>query len=134
MEAMSDTWRVHAPTNRVPQDEYYDEMLRARFSVSPFGYGELCWRDFEAVLCGSVLVKPDMSHAVTWPDIFVPGETYIPVAWDFSNLREVCTPYLEDEAARRRIAETARARLLDAIRPDTFMTRLEQTMRQAGVL
>ncbi|MFZ0099688.1 MAG: glycosyltransferase [Gemmobacter sp.] len=134
MEAMADRYRINAPTNRVPQNEYYDEMLRARLSISPFGYGELCWRDFEAILCGSVLVKPDMSHAVTWPDIFVPNETYIPVAWDFSNLRDVCTPYLEDESARRKIAEAARDRLMSALEPEAFINRLELTMKQAGVL
>jgi hypothetical protein len=133
MESMRDAYRVHAPTGRVSEEEYYDEMLRTRLTVSPFGYGELCWRDFEAVLCGSVLVKPDMSHADTWPDIFAPGETYIPVEWDFSNLREACEPYLRDEEARRRMAEAARTRLLETISPDSFIRRLDDTMRRARV-
>lgn len=133
MEGLRGDYRVHAPTERVPQQEYYNEMLRARLSVSPFGFGELCWRDFETILCGSVLVKPDMSHAETWPDLFVPGETYIPVAWDFSDLREACAPWLDDETARRRMAEMARARLLDALSPDSAIARIGDVMARAGL-
>lgn len=134
INALSGTYRTNAPTNRVPREEYYDEMLRARLTVSPFGFGELCWRDFESILCGSVLVKQDMSHIATWPDLFVPHETYIPVRWDFSDLGQACEPYLRDESARLRIARTARARLLQALEQDSFLDRFAITMRAAGLI
>jgi hypothetical protein len=124
---------VHAPTDRVARGQYLDEMLHSRIVVSPFGYGELCWRDFEAILCGALLVKPDTSHLRTMPDLLVPGETYLPVAWDFSNLEAVCAPYLADEARRRALAETARARLLDALRAESFLDRLAAVLKQTGV-
>jgi hypothetical protein len=127
--ALSDVRRVHAPRDRVSQQEYYDEMLRARMTVSPFGYGELCWRDFEAILCGSVLVKQDMSHIKTWPNLFVPHETYVPVAWDFSNLENACKPYLDDEAARKKIVCNARNALLQALTADAFIERIERVIR-----
>ena len=128
--ALGSTRRVHAPKDRVSQQEYYDEMLRARMTVSPFGYGELCWRDFEAILCGSVLVKQDMLHIETWPNLFVPHETYVPVAWDFSNLGEACAPYLDDRAACERIAHNARKMLLQALTPNEFLERLLHVVRQ----
>lgn len=134
LSRMADTFRVHAPTDRVPQSEYYREMLRARLCVSPFGFGELCWRDFEAILCGSLLVKPDMSHLKTWPDLFVPFETYIPVAWDYADLERVCTRYLKDEDARKEIAVTARRRLTAALSSDVFADRFATTMRDANVI
>ena len=118
-------YRIHAPTDRVSQAEYYGEMLRARLSVSPFGFGELCWRDFESILCGSLLVKPDMSHLKTWPNLFVPFETYIPVAWDYSDLERVCAPYIADEDARRRITSAARLRLKEALKKTVFTERFE---------
>ncbi len=65
LEELQKKFRINAPTDRVSQQDYYREMLDSRFTVSPFGYGELCWRDFEAILCGSVLFKPDMSHIDT---------------------------------------------------------------------
>ena len=131
--ALQEKLNVHAPTDRVSQQEYYNEMLNSWLTVSPFGYGELCWRDFEAILCGSVLVKPDVSHITTYPDLFVPGETYVSVAWDYSNLEDKCTSILDDTAARERIAQTARKKLLDALTPKTFLDCLHDTMRKAGV-
>ena len=119
--ALEGRFRVLAPRERVSQAQYYDEMTRARICVSPFGYGELCWRDFEALLCGCMLVKPDMSHVRTWPDIFVAGETYAPVRWDYADLAEVCARYLDDEPARRRMAERARAVLIEALGEAAFV-------------
>ena len=42
--------KVLLPTERVSQRRYHREMRRSRICVSPLGYGEICWRDFEAVL------------------------------------------------------------------------------------
>lgn len=134
IEALSDRFRVHAPTDRVSQAEYYREMLRSRMSLSPFGFGEICWRDFEAILCGSLLVKPDMSHVETAPDLFVPGETYVPVAWDYSDLPQVVERFTGDEPARAAVAAEARRRLLDALRPEWFMDRFEaEVLRPLGI-
>ena len=127
-------YRIHAPSDRVPPAEYYREMLRSRICVSPFGFGEICWRDFEAILCGCLLVKPDMSHIATSPDLFVPHETYVPVSWDYSNLGAVCGPYLSDERALRRVANTARARLSEALTEEWFLERFEAVMQKTGVI
>jgi len=62
-------------TGRVSQRRYNGELSAAKITLSPFGWGELCLRDFEAVRAGSLLVKPDMSHLETWPDVFTAGET-----------------------------------------------------------
>ncbi|UOA19168.1 hypothetical protein DSM14862_01957 [Sulfitobacter indolifex] len=134
MRALEGKMRVHAPNNRVPQQEYYNEMLSSWLTLSPFGYGELCWRDFEAILCGSILIKPDMSHVVTYPDIFIPGETYLPVAWDYSNLEEVCTGVLQNTEQRDQIRRTARETLLKGLTAQSFIARLENTMKAAAVL
>ena len=104
---MSQGYKVLVPNQRVDQQGYYQEMRSSRICVSPFGYGELCWRDFEAVLMGSLLVKPDMSHIRTEPNIFIPYETYVPVRWDFSDLADVCARYLADDAARNAITQHA---------------------------
>jgi hypothetical protein len=104
---LGERYRIILPTNRVPTGEYYREMQSSRICVSPFGYGEICWRDFEAILCGCLVIKPDMSHVETNPDIFKPYQTYVPVQWDFSDLEEKCSYYLEHDDERRRIAERA---------------------------
>jgi hypothetical protein len=94
-------------TCMVPQPRYDAELHDAKIVLSPFGWGEVCFRDFEAVRAGALLLKPDMSHLKTWPDIYIPGETYIPLDWDGGDLLEKVICYLEDEKERRRIAENA---------------------------
>jgi hypothetical protein len=114
------TLSVVAARSRVSQDEYNQEMLRARICVSPFGYGELCWRDFEAVLCGCLLVKPSMNHVSTNPNIFIADQTYAPVDWDFENLAEVCLSYLNDPAKLSRTVANARQALASQTTSDSF--------------
>jgi hypothetical protein len=92
---------------RVSQAQFNHEVRRSRIILSPFGWGELCKRDFEAVYSRSLLLKPDMSHLETWPDVFVPEQTYVAFDWDATDLLEKSSRYLDDEAARIRIAENA---------------------------
>lgn len=133
ISAMEGRFRVLAPRERVNQQQYYAEMLRARICVSPFGYGELCWRDFEAVMCGCMLVKPDMSHVRTYPDIFIPGVTFAPVKWDYSDLAEVCARYLDDEPARLRMADQARAVLIEALSDAAFVKTFGALLGRLGL-
>lgn len=107
LEPLASRFKLLIGSSRVTQEEYYQELKSSRICVSPFGFGELCWRDFEAVLCGTLLIKPDMSHLSTSPNIFVAGETYASVRWDFADLAKVCVFYLENEAERRRLVENA---------------------------
>lgn len=53
--------------------------------LSPFGWGEICYRDFEASLGGNLLLKPSMDHIDTWPNIYT-EDCYLKLDWDFSNL------------------------------------------------
>jgi hypothetical protein len=105
LEALAGEYRVVATTDRIRPADFQDELRRSRICVSPFGHGEVCFRDFEAVLHGCLLIKPDMGHLETRPNIYVPGQTYIPVRWDFGDLAEKCRYYLENESERAQIAE-----------------------------
>ena len=91
----------------VSQRRFNHEVANSRITLSPFGWGELCLRDFEAVRGGSLLLKPDMSHLETWPDIFVPGETYAPFDWEARDLVERARAWLADETGRARVARRA---------------------------
>ena len=87
---------------------FEQELLRSKVCFSPFGYGELCWRDIEAIAAGAVLIKPDMSHLRTVPDLYYDGETYIACRWDFADLSEKLKEILADEERRLRLIENAR--------------------------
>jgi hypothetical protein len=74
---------------RVSKKEYMKELRQSQAIISPFGWGEICYRDFEAFLCGAVLIKPSMSHLETFPDYFVENETYVSVDWGIRDLESV---------------------------------------------
>jgi hypothetical protein len=134
IESLMTRYRVLLPTSRVPQQQYYEEMFRSRICVSPLGYGEVCWRDFEAIISGCLLIKPDMSHLRTHPDVFVPGETYIPVRWDYADLADICAHYLDREPERARIAENAYRVLTDYYSSDSFVSTFASVLERLGLM
>ena len=91
----------------LPRARYLRELGQSKLTFSPFGYGEICWRDYEAMALGSLLLKPDMSHLKVSPNIFIPYETYIPLAWDFSDFDEKVIHYLNSPIERLRIIRNA---------------------------
>lgn len=108
----------------IPLREYLSEMRRSKLCFSPFGYGEVCWRDYEAAALGAALVKPDMSHVRTDPDIFVPWETYAPVRWDLLDLPEVVQRLLSDGALRQKLADNAFDVLHNYVRRKAFLNQM----------
>lgn len=76
------------PPGKVSKLDYHNEMRQSIVSLSPFGVGEICYRDFESFFCGSLLFKPDMNHIDTWPDLFIDGKTYVSHKWDFSDFED----------------------------------------------
>lgn len=72
----------------ISKKKYLKEMKQSKTCVSPFGWGEICYRDFEAVLNGTLLIKPDMDHLETYPDIYIKDETYVPLRWDMEDQEE----------------------------------------------
>lgn len=93
------------PTRKLDRKGYLDEMRSARVVVSPFGFGEITLKDFEAFLCGAAVLKPDMSHMETWPDLFVSDETILTHGWDLEDFDTVLQSALDDDARRLEIAE-----------------------------
>ncbi|MEE4121432.1 MAG: glycosyltransferase [Paracoccaceae bacterium] len=91
----------------VARGRFMAELRASKMCFSPFGFGELCWRDIEAILAGAVLLKPDMSHLDTAPDLYRDGETYVALRWDFSDLAEKAIALAEDDERRTRIARAA---------------------------
>lgn len=90
MEIMKESdLKISDITKRIPKEEFIKEGQSSKCILSPFGWGEICGRDFEAFVYGGCMIKQDMSHCVTYPDAYQPGITYIPLKWDFSNFKDV---------------------------------------------
>ena len=108
-------WDILAKSNTIsyekdkrPFNEFANVMRRSKCTLSPFGMGELCFRDFEIIQFGSVMIKPDMSRVLTKPNIYIPNVTYIPCKLDWSDLIEKIEWVKDNPIKCKEIAENAR--------------------------
>lgn len=79
---------IHDSTeNYLPFNKYCKSIARSKIVVSSLGTSEDSHRDWIALLYGCILVKPDISHVETWPDIY--NKNYcIFTKHDWSDLQE----------------------------------------------
>jgi len=87
--------KFNSITDKLPYQEYIDKLRNSKVAISPFGMGEICFRDFEVMALKSILIKPDMKIVNTKPNIYIDGETYYSVKYDWSNLNEVIESVLD---------------------------------------
>jgi hypothetical protein len=103
--------------------KYWGELRSSKLSVSPYGWGEICYRDFESFIAGALLVKPSMDHLITYPDVFKPFETYIPVSWDMKDLPEVLEYLNTNYTYYKQIAENGQETYRKAVSDaDSFIS------------
>lgn len=90
---------------RIPKKEYLMTQRSSKTIFSPFGWGEICLRDFETFIAGATLIKPNMEHLITWPDLFRKNETYIPISWKIEDWEHQIPEILSDEKQILKIAK-----------------------------
>ena len=56
--------------------------------VSPYGAGEWTHMDFQAMICGCLVLKPGAMHFATYPNVFQPGEMVLSANVGWGDLRE----------------------------------------------
>jgi hypothetical protein len=100
---------------RLSDKVFRKTMADTKILPSPFGWGELGVRDYEAFIYGALLLKPDISHMATWPDIFKEGITYQHFDWDFSNLESLIVELLDNTGKRREIAQQGQSEYKNSI-------------------
>ncbi len=76
-------------TTRVNRYKYFQELKNSFFSLSPFGWGEICYRDFETFSYSALLLKPNMDHINTWPNYYLKDKTYISLDWDQADANQL---------------------------------------------
>lgn len=92
-------------TKKIPKDEYIKEGMDSKSILSPFGWGEICGRDFEAIVYGACMIKQSMEEIETFPNIYEVGKYYVPLKWDFSDFDNVISQAGSDDY--RAIAKNA---------------------------
>ena len=91
--AIRDLLRNKLPVDKLNRWSYMKELYLSKVVVSPFGLGEITLKDFETFLAGGLLLKPDMSHLITWPNFFRTDKTIKTHSWgldDFLDALEDC--------------------------------------------
>ena len=98
---------------RVPRNAFYSTLAASQVTISTFGWGEVCYREYEATYCGSTVLMADMSCIETFPNLYVPDVYYVPYQWDFTDFEEKCMALLNDTRRREEIARNAQAMLME---------------------
>ena len=104
-------YRIVARTLTPP--EFDTCMKNSKIGISPFGMGELCYRDLEFIQNGCLLLKPDMTKVITEPDFFKPMDTYVPVKPDWSDLNETIEKVLANYRDYQYIIDNARQKVVE---------------------
>ena len=98
---------------KLPPEEYFDYLYHSKICLSPFGMGEVCFRDFECFNVGTIMIKPDMGNVLTKPNVYIDKETYFAVNYDWSNLNEVIDEILSDfDRINREVTDNARRKFV----------------------
>ena len=99
--------------DKLPPEEYAEYLYDSKVCLSPFGMGEVCFRDFECINVGTIMIKPSMDIVMTNPNIYIDKETYFAVNYDWSNLNEVIDEVLSDfDRLNSEITDNARRKFV----------------------
>jgi hypothetical protein len=107
---------------------YRKELKSVAAVLSPFGWGEVTYRDSEAIRNGACLIKPDCSHLTTWPDIYQDGVTYIAIDWRGEDLIEKTENLLNNQELQWNIKRAAFDLLKNA--HDNIGNRVDYLLKQ----
>tara|TARA_B100000989_G_C19489844_1_gene449260 strand:+ start:298 stop:1413 length:1116 start_codon:yes stop_codon:yes gene_type:complete len=91
----------------VPFKKFYKTLFETKILLSLFGWGEVCYKEFEATVCGCAFVSPNMSNILTWPNIYKKEETYIPVDWNLNNINSILTELIKNDELRCKLVKNA---------------------------
>jgi hypothetical protein len=128
-EATANMWPGEVLCGRaVPYGHYCREMFLSRAVLSPWGWGEACHRDYEAMLLGAVLIKPDSDYVEAWPDLYRGGATYVPCAVDCQDVAPLTREITDRWPEFRGMRERAHAVALEAASDAAIAARLAQVL------
>ena len=99
--------------------EYVDALMDAKVIISPWGWSPWCVRDLEAMACGCVVIKPECSNMLIYPDIYDPHKqllVWCDIFYEDLKLQLLYIYQSLDEMQER--ADRARHFVTDALYPN----------------
>jgi len=109
-------------TDKLPKQEYIDKMRQSKVALSPFGMGEVCFRDFELMQFGTIMIKPSMEHIQTIPNPYIAGKTYIPVKEDWRDLYNAVIQVVYDYENCQQVVHNFRREFKNQYTAENFVT------------
>jgi len=111
---------------KVNLDDYNREIRNSKITFASFGLGEICFRDFEAIINYSLMLKPNMDHLTTWPNVYRKNVTYVPLKWDGSDFIETVERWRNEDTSE--LTRSAYEIYMDGL--DHYVDRLETVLDQ----
>ena len=85
----------------------FSAVMNSKVLISLYGWGEICYKEFEATICGCCFIMPDMSNIKTWPNIYQNEITYLPIKWDLSNLEDIYKKVIRNSDLRIKLVKNS---------------------------
>lgn len=93
--------------------EEFDAILLSSYvCLSPLGYGS-CYRSFEGLYAGCIVVQPDCSYMKSWPNIYTPGEAFVACDIDFVDVLDITNSIIENWDKLQEKRHNNKKKLLD---------------------
>lgn len=110
-------------SNRLLPEDYNIALSKSKCAVSPFGMGEICFRDFETWNMGCILIKPFMDNVITYPNPYIDRETYFACNNNWDDLNEIIDVVLSlNNNEVKDINSHVRKTIIDMYSPQNFVT------------
>ena len=108
---------------RINHKNYLEKLNKAKISVGSFGWGEICYREFEATFMGACIIYPNISYIKTWPNIYINNQTCLTYDLNFENLEEKINKVLINDKLRKELVYNAQKVLDNVLKEDglTYM-------------
>ena len=90
-------------SRRVSHRDFLLSLKNSKISVGAFGWGEVCYREFEAIKMGAAVLFPNMNNIETWPNIYKDRITYLSYDYDMNNLLDRIKELLDDNELRNNL-------------------------------
>jgi len=98
---------------RFNKNAYYKTLKNTKISIGAYGWGEVCYREFEATKLGVAIMFPNMEHIDTWPNIYINNETYTSYDLNFDNFNNKLMNLVSDIKLRKYLVNNAKDVLND---------------------
>ena len=92
---------------RFGHKEYLKKLQQSKISIGAFGWGEVCYREFEAIKMGAAVIFPNVDYIETWPNIYRDNYSYVSYKLDFSNPIDKINLVSSDNDLRENLVENS---------------------------